>query len=116
MHIDITTKNIELTDALRSAVEKELAKTAKIIPESGRVYVEIGKTTNHHKNGEVYKAEASVTASGENYFVDVVESDLYTAIATLGRDLFSVVTQNRGKMRTLLKRGRSIIKQFLRLS
>jgi ribosomal subunit interface protein len=116
MHIDITAKNIDLTDALRNRVESELAKLEKIVGTDTRIYVEIGKISNHHKQGDVYKAEGKISSPGADYFADIVTDDLYTAIGDLGNELFRQVTTSKSRGRALMRKGQSIIKKLLRLS
>ena len=116
MHIDIIAKNIDLTDALRNHVESELAKLEKIINPESRIYVEIGKTTNHHKQGDVYKAEGKIISPGTEIFANIITNDLYAAIGDLGNELFQQVTQTKSRKRALLRKGQAFIKKFLRLS
>ena len=116
MKIDIIAKNIELTEALRNHVESELERLQKVMNPDARIYVEIGKTTNHHKHGDVYKAEGKISLPGSEYFADIITDDLYTAISGLGNELFNQVTQSRSKTRSLIRRGQSAIKKLLRLS
>jgi ribosomal subunit interface protein len=116
MHIDITTKNIDLTDALRNRVESELAKLEKITKADTRIYVEIGKINNHHKQGDIYKAEGKISSPGSDYFAEIVTDDLYTAIGDLGNELFSQINESKSRSRALIRKGQSIIKKLLRLS
>ena len=116
MHIDIIAKNIDLTDALRNHVESELAKLDKVINPESRIYVEIGKTTHHHKQGDVYKAQGRIVSPGTEYFADIITNDLYTAIGDLGNELFRQVTQTTSRKRALLRKGQALIKKLLRLS
>ena len=116
MHIDITTKNIDLTDALRNHVASELQKIEKIAGSESRIYVEIGKTTQHHKNGDIYKAEGKLVDSGLEYFTNVITDDLYTAIGKLGDELFNQINKTTSRKRVLLRKGQAIIKKLLRLS
>jgi ribosomal subunit interface protein len=108
-------KNIELTEALRNRVESELEKLKKVTPNDARIYVEIGKTSNHHKHGDVYKAEGKVSLPGKEYFADIITDDLYAAIGDLGNELFSQITQSKSRTRSLVRKGQSIIKKLLRL-
>jgi ribosomal subunit interface protein len=116
MHIDIVTKNIALTDALRDRVTSELEKLEKVIPTDTRVFVEIGKVSHHHKQGEVYKAEGKITTAEANYFADMISEDLYTSIGNLGNELFNQVTEKKSRRRDMVRKGQALIKKLLRLS
>lgn len=95
MTIDrIKATGIELTDAIRDAVEKDLAALAPITARFGdavSVDVEVGKTTNHHHKGEIFRAEMNLHIPGKTIRVEEVAEDLYAAIKeaarTLGREV-----------------------------
>ncbi len=114
MHIDISGLHMDLTDALRDHVHAEFAKLEKVLDPAARIVVEIGKTTEHHKQGNVFKAEGKIIEPKAEYFADIVTNDLYTAINTLSDELFQRVSDSKKRHRTLLKRGQSIIKKLLR--
>ena len=115
MHIDISGLRIDLTDALHDHVNTEFKKFEKILDPSARIVVEIGKTTDHHKQGDIFKAEGRIIEPKAEYFANIVSEDLYTAINPLSDELFQQVTESKSRHRTLLKRGRGMIKRLLRL-
>ena len=58
-------KSIDLTPALRAFIEEKLAPLAKFVQpfdETGEaaIWLEISRTTKHHKKGEVYFAAADL--------------------------------------------------------
>ncbi len=115
MHIDISGLKIDLTEALQNHVNAEFKKLEKVLDPSARIAVEIGKTTDHHKQGDIFKAEARIIEPKAEYFANIVSEDLYTAINSLSDELFEQVTKSKDKHRTLVKRGSAIIKKILRL-
>ncbi len=115
MHIDISGLRIDLTEALQNHVDQEFKKLEKVLDPNARIIVEIGKTTEHHKQGDIYKAEARIIEPKAEYYVDIISEDLYTAINTLSDELFQQVTRSKSRHRELLKKGRSMIKKLLRL-
>lgn len=114
MHIDISGSRIDLTDALRDHVHSEFAKLEKLLEPNARIAVEIGKTTEHHKQGDIFKAEAKIIEPKAEYFADVIAHDLYTAINMVADELFEQVTRSKSRHRDLLKKGSAIIKKLLR--
>lgn len=79
MQISIEHKNMELSDAIRSYVEEKvemLSKYADII----KADIDLGKTTAHHQNGEIYFCEMHIFIAGKDFFVKREENDLYKAI------------------------------------
>ena len=63
MNINLKATNFELTPAIREYAEKRvngLEKFIKMTDESVQAWVEIGRTTTHHLNGDVYRAEIQI--------------------------------------------------------
>jgi ribosomal subunit interface protein len=109
------TTDLELSHSLREYVEKRLAAFFKKYQLVGaHVNVEIGKLSNHHKNGEIYYAEAYFKAKKGNIFARVVKVDLYEAIDHLQDELVTQLEGLKGKRLALFKRGASKIKKLLK--
>ncbi len=68
MQIDIEATGIELTPPLREYIEEKIGKLDKLLKKfdegSVSVRVEIGRTTKHHRQGDVYRAEANLRFPG----------------------------------------------------
>lgn len=63
MNINLKTTNFELTPAIREYAEKKvngLEKFIRMTDESVQAWVEVGKTTNHHNKGEIFRAEIQI--------------------------------------------------------
>ncbi|MEK7586139.1 MAG: ribosome-associated translation inhibitor RaiA [Patescibacteria group bacterium] len=115
MNINIKATNMELTDAISDYVNKRLASIEKFA-RGGEVtgFVEVGKTTNHHKQGDVYKAEFDINLNGEKFFAKSEQSDLYAAIDDAKEEIARSVTHNKDRKQTLFKRGASSVKKMLK--
>ncbi|MCX6753058.1 MAG: ribosome-associated translation inhibitor RaiA [Candidatus Nomurabacteria bacterium] len=114
MNINIKTKNIELVDSLQEYVNKRLLSLEKFINTADSViHVEIGKTTNHHKNGDVYKAEI-VIGRDKQFFASCETDDLYKAIDEAKEELNRKFTSHKDKKQTLFKRGASSVKKMMK--
>ncbi len=113
--INIKSTNIELTPAITDYVNKRLSsinKFAKNKDTNGQV--EVGKTTNHHNKGEVYKAEFDIEINGQKFFTESSASDLYAAIDTAKDELVRRITENKDKKQTLYKRGAKSVKKMMK--
>jgi ribosomal subunit interface protein len=113
--INIKATNMELTEAINDYVEKRLDSIKKFTKDgdiSG--YVEVGKTTNHHKQGDVYKAEFDITANGEHLFAVSEKDDLYAAIDDAKEEIVRRITTKKDKKQTLYKRGATSVKKMLK--
>ena len=86
--------NIDLTDAIKDAVESELSTLDALVErwgEAASADVEVGRTTHHHQKGEVFRAEVNLQIPGKLLRAEDENEDLYVAIKnvadTLQREL-----------------------------
>jgi putative sigma-54 modulation protein len=115
MNINIKGTNIELTEAINEYVTKRLSVIEKFTTEGETTgYVEIGKTTHHHKQGDVFKAEFDLTINGEHYFSSSEKEDLYIAIDDAKEEIVRQITEKKDRKRTLFKRGALSVKKMLK--
>ena|SRR3990167_383824 len=86
----IQAKNIELTEAIRSYAEEKVMSLEKLtqgFEPAAKLMVEVGKTTNHHAKGEVFRAEMNLEIPGKMLRAEEVREDLYEAIDTAKDEL-----------------------------
>ncbi len=115
MKINIKATNMDLTEAITNYVNKCLElinKFIKVGEMSG--YVEVGKTTKHHKQGDVYKAEFEIIVDGAKFFTVSEKSDLYVAIEDAKEEIIRRITSDKEKKKTLFKRGATSVKKMLK--
>jgi len=115
MNINIKATNMELTEAITDYVNKRVSSLEKFLKD-GEItgYVEIGKTTNHHKQGDVFKAELDIKINGERFFTEVSTSDLYTAIDEAKEEIARKITDTKDRKKTLFKRGAISVKKMIK--
>lgn len=79
---NIVATNMELTDAIRAYVEEKLLGLAKFCEGYSPCdcAVEVGRTSQHHQKGEVWRAEAHLTIPGASIHAEHVAEELYAAI------------------------------------
>jgi putative sigma-54 modulation protein len=116
MKINIKGTGIELTPAITSYVEKKLSAVDKYldVSESVVAQVEVGKTTNHHKSGDVFRAEAHLMGGGIDFYTVSEQADLYAAIDLLKDEIVQKLTHLKGRRQTLTRRGGQMIKNMMR--
>lgn len=115
MNISIKSTNIELTTALKDYVEKRIGTIGKYSGDVGDAQVEIGKTTAHHKNGDVFRAELNMTnALGKQFRAVSEKQDLYEAIDDVRSEIVREISSAKGKKDALWKRGARKIKNMMR--
>lgn len=107
---------MELTLAISDYVNKKIESINKFVGlhEELIAYVEVGKTTNHHKQGDHFEAEFTVTIDGEKFFAGSEKSDLFKAIDDAKDELISRIKNSKNKKTTLFKRGALSIKKMVK--
>ena len=96
MSINIKATNIELTDAIRNYVNNKLKGIEKFVKKDEiSSYIEVGKTTNHHRKGDFFKAEFNMEISGSKFYAVSEQEDLYRAIDETKADIIRQVTSKK---------------------
>ena len=120
MKINFQAKNMELTPAIQDYVAKRVTNLGKLLDKleekTGEILVnfEVAKTTNHHKGGEVFRAEGSVQTQRGDFFSGVDKEDLYEAIDAVKENLFREISKEKDRRQTLFKRGASSVKKMMK--
>lgn len=115
MKTNVKTTNITLTPAISEYIEKKLAMLQKFFENHDVLLnVEVGKTTRHHKSGDVFRAEIQVVCEGKNYYAQVETDDLYAAIDKVKDEISQKLSSEKRKALHLFRRGAAKIKNILR--
>jgi putative sigma-54 modulation protein len=115
MNTNIKATNMELTNAINDYVVKRLSGIEKFVKEGEMsAYVEVGKTTNHHKQGDVFKAEFNIEISGIKFYTISEKEDLYKAIDNAKEEIVRQITSHKDRKQTLYKRGALSVKKMLK--
>lgn len=83
MKLTIKAKGLEMTAAIKKAVEAKIVTLdakVKRFGDSVTAEVEVGRTTKHHSKGRVFRAEIHVRLPGKLVYAACVHEDLYDAI------------------------------------
>lgn len=127
MRIQIKSTNFDLTEAIRKNVEDKLSGAARLLKtveerdqddekgeESVLARVEVGRTTNHHNKGDIYKAEIHLEIPGEpNLHAAAVEADLNVAIDSMQEQIEREIRQSQEKRRDAVRRGGREAKEMM---
>ena len=116
MKYDIQATNIELTDAIRDYVDEKVQFLDKFLDAtdtSVHAQVEVGKTTQHHHKGEVFRAEMNLHMSGHDVYATAENEDLYAAVDEM-KDILSRELRNyKAKQTDKMRRDGSASKEAL---
>lgn len=116
MNINIKTTNISLTDAISDYTTKRLDAITQFFKDdmTAKCAVELGKTTNHHKNGDIFRAEIHITAKDKDLYASSEEEDLYKAIDMVRDEMLREVRTSKERKISLIRKGGAKIKNILK--
>jgi len=115
MQIKIHSKDFELTPAIEDYVNKKISSLDKFFDSNVLCEVEIGKTTNAHKSGDIFRAEVNIVGAGsDQVYVVAEEVDLYTAIDVVRDEADRVIINKKNKKDTMFRKGGAMVKNLLK--
>ena len=117
MKIQVKATNIKLTDAISDYLDKRLGAFDKYIdPEETSLIcdVEVGRTTHHHLQGDIFRAEINLHVGGKSFRSVSEQETLYSAIDDVREEMSRVLRKQKQKQRTLVRRGAAQMKNLLR--
>lgn len=116
MNINIKATNMELTDSVRNHVNKHLLRIEKFLKKGTDVkaYVEVAKTTNHHKQGDVYRAELNIEIAGNKFYSFSEKEDLHKSLDDVRNEIIRQIKSSKDRKQTLFKRGATSVKKMIK--
>lgn len=108
---------MEMTDAIRSYTHTKMSSLEKYISRddsSGKLAIELSKTTNHHIHGAFFQAEAQLHLRGKEVTLRTTQDDLYKAIDILKDMLSRELAQHKDKERSMLRRSAHKVKALFK--
>jgi ribosomal subunit interface protein len=114
MKMNIKATGIELTPAVLGYAHKRLSKIGKYLEGDPVMAVELGKSTEHHKKGEIFRAEVRIAGSGADFYAEKETSDIYRAIDEVKDEVIHEITRVKGKKLSLMRRGARKFKDMVR--
>jgi len=120
MKINLQAKNMELTPAIHDYVIKKVTNLEKLLSNievgGGEVLVkfEVGKSTNHHKSGDVFHADCLINIKGEEFYSSADKEDIFQAIDEIREELYKEIRRNKERKQTLFHRGARSVKKMMK--
>lgn len=116
MKINTKATNISITPSIADYIQKKVEAFEKFLSGAPEILVnvEVGKTTKHHKSGDVFRAEIRLTANGDECYAAAEKDDLYAAIDEVKDEIVRELTSNKKKSLKLFKRGGQQVKNLLK--
>lgn len=102
MKITTKTTGLDLTPSLKIYIDKKLGGLAKFVKrfdETGQaeLWVEVARTTRHHRHGDVFSVEADLRLPKKILRVEEEGEDVRTAIDSLQRKLHLEIEKYKTK-------------------
>lgn len=114
ININIKATNMELTSSIKEYVEKRIETLTKFFSNSADLYIEVGKTSMHHKNGDYYKAEINLQTGENKFFAQSEKENLYSAVDAVKDEIANLIKRSKDKKQTLFKRGAKSVKKMVK--
>jgi len=116
MEIRIKTTNFSLLPDIEVYLKDKLNALDKFLPRDESIFadVELAKTTNHHRKGNVFKAEVNISVPGRLIRSQAEEWDLRVAIDKVKNELQLELKKYKEKNSTLSKKGALLAKRIIR--
>ncbi len=111
MQINITGKNIELTEAIKDYVEKKISGLEKFYDKIIRAHVVIGKENHHHLKGNVFVCECKLDLAGNDIFISKNEQDLYKSIDKVHDQLEDELKKHKATQREKDKKDKREVRE-----
>jgi len=115
---NIKATNYELTNDIRNYIDHQISKFGKVLPHNTEeiiLDVEVGKETEHHIHGPIYRAEFNMKYKNQFKRATATKNNLKEAIDLAADDLIRQVRTNKEKTTDMVRRGAAKVKKWMRL-
>jgi ribosomal subunit interface protein len=115
MKINIQPNNFEVTPPIRDFVFTKFGLLTKIIHgNNAECLVILGRTNNHHKQGEIYKVSVRVKNGKDIFQIEETHEDLYAGIDVAKDMIERAIVSGSQKKRSIFRRAALRFKKLLR--
>ncbi len=117
MQIHFKGTNYDLPAAISLLAKKKVESLTKYIgkaKDSARAYVDLGKETGAHENGNIWRADINFDVDGNRFYAKAVEESIEKAIDKATAELASELQTFRKRQQSLMKKGGGILKSLMR--
>ena len=108
MRTTVKATNIEHTNAIDTYLKKRLGELERVLEpkeKSELARIELGKSTKHHKTGQVFFAEITFHVKKKDFRATAKSTDLYGAIDKMQTMIVREVKRHHESARVLRKKG-----------
>ncbi len=108
MKITIKSTNLEISDSIHAYVSAKINSLDRFVQNVNPVecWMEVEKTTDHHRKGDIFRAEAQIKLPGASGLrAEASEWDLHQAIDKVKDELQRQLKRYKRKMVTKRRKG-----------
>lgn len=117
MQIHFKATNYEITPEVSAHANKKLLSLKKYLgkrDEVARAYVDIGKETEAHQNGKIWRTDINLDYNGTRFYAKALEETVENAIDKAANELASELQTARKRELTMMRKGGAVIKSLVR--
>jgi len=97
MKLSIKSTQLELSEAIKADIEKKLGNLDKYYDRILDAQVEVEKTSDHHRKGDIYRAEINVSVPGDALRAESLQDTIAKALTDLRKKIILVVKKYKEK-------------------
>lgn len=117
MRLNLKATDITVAPQIRSYLDKKLQSLGKLIQlddPAVMIDVELGRTTRHHQNGDIFFAEINIHRGKESFRAVADRPDLKSAIDGMRDAIARELSSRKDKRVSLIRRSGQLAKVLLR--
>ncbi len=117
MRLNLKATNIVLSDIIKEYLEKRLQSLEKLIgldDPAVMIDVELGCTSKHHQNGDIFFAEINIHRGKETFRSVSNRPDMQSAIDDMRDEIARELSSQKGRRISLSRRGGLLAKALLK--
>ena len=111
MKINISSKGMEMTSAIKQYAEKKIADLDKFYKKIIMAEIRVGKESSHHNKGDIFFAEVKLEVPGTDLFAEKTEEDLYKAIDKVRDYLEDELKKRKDKSETKSRKDKAMVRE-----
>lgn len=109
--------NIELSESIHFSVDKVILALEKYVDStdtSTLADIEVGRTTNHHKTGDVFRAEINFHSRLGSIYAEAEMGDLHAALSAVKDEVVEALRSKKSKKVSFVRRNAVKLKNMLK--
>lgn len=114
MNIQIKTTGFPGSPSVTEYIEKKIQTLERFLTPDTIVHVEVAKTSDHHKHGDIFRAEIRTYIHGKELYVQKETSDLYVAIDSARDEAQRKLSETKEKKVSFARRSGAKVKEMLK--